>query len=100
MARITKVELEQQLMCKGKELAAAREEISVLQAEVERLRRLAGAAAEALQQGDEQAQANAAQRIYREARPSVPHTRRPLPAHMQAAREAAMRLGRVVRVEM
>lgn len=80
MARITKVELEQQLMCKGKELAAAREEISTLRAEVERLERAQGVATPA-----------PAPRVY---------TPRALPAHMQAAKEAAMRLGRVVRVEM
>ena len=83
MARVTKVELEQQLVAQGKALAAAREEVSVLKAEVERLRCMA--------QRDS-AQRGSAQRD------SVQRGPWQRPAHMEAAREAAMRLGKVVLV--
>lgn len=107
MARITKVELEQQLIASQRDNAALRERISILEAEVARLSALAVDAAQTLQSGDEQAQADAAQRVYREAKtadwptaPVAPKAKRQLPAHFIAAREAAMRLGRCIKVEV
>ena len=102
MARITKVELEQQLVASQRDNAALRAEVSVLRAEVARLSaqplapqaqpQAAGAAGSAAADWPTAAQAQRVQRV------AVQRTTRQLPAHFVAAREAAMRLGRAVKV--
>lgn len=78
MARTTKLELEQRLAAAQQEVVALRHEVSALRADNERLRGKPVAA--------ERADWPAAPRAHK------------LPAHFAAAREAAMRLGRSVKV--
>jgi hypothetical protein len=88
MTRITKLELEQRLIASQRDNVALREQLSVLRAQL-------ASAAQTMQAGCEQAQANAAQQLYRAA---APRPARSLPSHFAAARELAMRTGRSVRV--
>lgn len=87
MAQVTKLELSQRLEASLKEVVALRQRISVLEAECARKERELAALAE-----QQRSQAPKAQRVVRR----TPWQR---PAHMEAAREAAMRMGKVVRVE-
>lgn len=75
MARTTKLELEQRLAAAQQEVVALRHEVSALRADNERLRGKAT----------------------RVDWPAAPRAHK-LPAHFAAAREAAMRLGRSVKV--
>lgn len=97
MARITKIELEQQLIASQRDNAALRHELSVLRARVAQLEH---EAQEATCAGDDTGPVAGpgdvlAKPVVRADWPTAP---RKLPAHFVAAREAAMRLGRVVRV--
>ena len=84
MARTTKLELEQALIASQRDNHLLREQNSVLRASNEVLRtKLAEAAEDKTTTADW---------------PKAPRAERKLPAHFVAAREAAMRLGRVVRV--
>lgn len=78
MARTTKIELEQQLIATQRDNAALRAEVSALRAEVDRLSRTEPRTWPTVKQ----------------------HLAggKSLPAHFAAAREAAMRLGRSVKV--
>lgn len=89
MATVTKLELSQRLEASLKEVVAMRQRISVLEAECARKERELAALAE--QQRGLHGQAPKAEC-------SVRRTQWQRPAYMEAAREAAMRLGKVVRV--
>lgn len=77
----TKLELQQLLLASQHDVAALRHELSIARAEVERLKR-------------------SAQREEQSDWPTVAKHVRQIPAHFAAAREAAMRLGKAVKVSV
>ena len=118
MSRTTKPELERQLIASQRDNAALREQISVLRAQLEATQLREVEMANALEHAaglprctwvntthtefmalTRKAAAPAETKTTTVDLPTAPRAKRELPAHFAAAREAAMRLGRVVRVD-